>query len=605
MGWLRSVLVACITGILSLFASGYVADLAVPWYQISSFESGAGYFVVFMALVGGVAGFVVGLITSRAVAARPRPGFSKSLAFSCATVAVLLAAVAGVARLLADVPPSIDGEALFLMVELRWPARTDVPVPPALQGAGYVRLGTATGTIVRKQEDGPLFLDSAHQVDERWIVPGVVGIFTSRGQRVLEFGAGATPLGGFIVPLPAHPDRAQLEWSDWLPHARPGAPPLPDQFTYRFKVARQSEPIREDVVGPFTIGTIATYFYKTSATDQHSVRSTFRVRYRDQPMPALEQTGGALVIGGASPSLLLEAEQPDGTGACFFVSDKDGQANIRPVGPCSVPLTIRRLTSDARAFREARDHPAALGWPDRSTLASPGLYQLGETILDTRSMTATHFAFPSEPRPLPEVAPLALSPDENSFAWFSLAGTDDVPVLGVTNFRDGRSYTLPIRRDVMRYNSSRRLDPDWVLHHFEWVNGNREDMTGTVDVLTERPAFVPLPYSGELALGKAGDYQSYTLQPGGERLRGAVLEALAGLGAERLPEESSSFKRRVRLDGRLLDVAVIETGAYVAVSMDAGQGDPGFMREVGKKLDEIFATGKYDSAFEIPRADRQ
>ena len=242
MGWLRSFLVACITGILSLFASGYVADLAVTWYQISSFEGGAGYFVVFMALVGGAAGFVVGLITSRAVAARPRPGFSKSLAFSCATVAVLLAAVAGVARLLADVPPEIDGEALFLIVELRWPARTDVPVPSALQGAGYVRLGTATGTIVRKQEDGPLFLDSAHQVDERWIVPGVVGIFTSRGQRVLEFGAGATSLGGFIVPLPAHPDRAQLEWSDWLPHARPGAPPLLDQFTYRFKVARQSEP---------------------------------------------------------------------------------------------------------------------------------------------------------------------------------------------------------------------------------------------------------------------------------------------------------------------------------------------------------------------------
>jgi hypothetical protein len=123
-------------------------------------------------------------------------------------------------------------------------------------------------------------------------------------------------------------------------------------------------------------------------------------------------------------------------------------------------------------------------------------------------------------------------------------------------------------------------------------------------VLTERPAFVPLPYSGELALGKTGDYQSYTLQPGGERLRAAVLEALAGLGAERLPDESS-FKRRVRLDGRVLDVAVIETGAYVAVSMDAGQGDPGLMREVGKKLDEIFATGKYDSAFEVPRADRQ
>ncbi len=77
---------------------------------------------------------------------------------------------------------------------------------PRLQGVGYVRLGTATGTIVRKQEDGPLFLDSARQVDGRWVVPGVVGIFTSRGQRVLDVGAGATSLGGFIVPLPGHPE---------------------------------------------------------------------------------------------------------------------------------------------------------------------------------------------------------------------------------------------------------------------------------------------------------------------------------------------------------------------------------------------------------------
>jgi hypothetical protein len=203
------------------------------------------------------------------------------------------------------------------------------------------------------------------------------------------------------------------------------------------------------------------------------------------------------------------------------------------------------------------------------------------------------------------VPPLALSPDEKSFVWFSLAGADDVPVLGVTNFRDGGSYTLPIRRDVMRYNSSHHLDPEWVQHHFEWVRRHPEGDAGTADVLTERSAFVPLPYSGELALGKAGDYQSYTLQPGGERLRAAVLEALVGLGATRLPDESNGFKRRVGLEGRVLDVAVIETGAYVAVSMDAGQGDPDFMRGVGKRLDDIFATGKYDSAFEVSRPDRQ
>jgi hypothetical protein len=606
MSWILSIAVACITGIFTLFASGYVADLTVGWYRISSFEGASGYFVVFMALVGGVAGFIVGLITSRAVAARPRPGFLKSLGFSCASVAVLLAATAGTARLLADIPPEIDGETLFLLVELRWPARSDVPPPASLPEAGYVRLGTATGTVVRKQEDGPLFLDSAHQVDGRWVVPGVVGIFTSRGQRVVDIGSGTKPLAGFVVPLPAHPGPAQYDWSDWLPHARPGEAPLPDQFTYRFRVVRMSQPIREDAVGPFTIGTVATYFYKTSGTDQYSVRSMFRVRYRDKPLAGLDPAGVVALIGGPTPSFLLEAEQADGAGGCFFVTENNGQPDIRPIGECSVPLTIHRLTSDAQAFRDARDHATALGWLDRSTLAVPGLYQLGETILDTRSMTAARFTFPNEPRLLSDVAPLSLSPDEKSFAWFGLAGTDDTPVLGVTNFRDGVTYTLPIRRDVMRYNSSHRLDPEWVDHHFEWVKGTADGTADShVDRLRERPSFVPLPYSGELTLGKSGDYQSYTLQPGGERLRAAVMEALvSNLGGERLADESNGFRQRVRLDGRILDVAVIDTGAYVAVSMDAGAGDPDFMRVVGGKLDEVFATGRYDSAFEAHPPDR-
>ncbi|HET7217021.1 MAG TPA: hypothetical protein VFJ02_03200, partial [Vicinamibacterales bacterium] len=105
MGWLASVVVGIITALVAMVASGLVAGLAVDWYRISSFEGGAGYFVVFMALFGLLAGFVFGLITSRVVAARPRPGFLKALAASCGVIAGILGVIAGTARLLADIPP--------------------------------------------------------------------------------------------------------------------------------------------------------------------------------------------------------------------------------------------------------------------------------------------------------------------------------------------------------------------------------------------------------------------------------------------------------------------------------------------------------------------
>ena len=74
MGWLLSLVVACLSGALGMVAAGLLADRAVSWYRISSFEGGSGFFVVGMALLGLAGGFVVGLVVARVVAAYPRPG---------------------------------------------------------------------------------------------------------------------------------------------------------------------------------------------------------------------------------------------------------------------------------------------------------------------------------------------------------------------------------------------------------------------------------------------------------------------------------------------------------------------------------------------------
>lgn len=593
MGWLASIAVGIITAIVATFASGFVASLAVDWYRISSFEGGAGFFVVFMALVGLLAGFVIGLVVSRVTAARANPGFVKALGVSCGVVAAILGVIAGTARLLADVPPEIDGEPLFLQIELRWPANGG-PDPASLEGAAYTRLGTSNGSTVRREEDGPLFVNDAHAIDGRLVVPGAVSVFTSRGQRVLRLGVGETQFAAFAVPLPGHPSDEQRTWSDWLPHGRSGEAP-PDQFSYRFRVIKVSEPVRTDALGPFAISTIAAYFYSTGESDRLAAHAEFLVRYKGQPVAGFDRAGAVAIVGTDKPTLLAQALNANAAGECSLISEDGDRAKVEAVGSCTAPITAHPLTSDAARFSAAKKLAPVPGWFDRDTFAVPGLYQIERTILDTRTLTVTRFSLGDEPTPIPNVPPLALSPDERSLVWFGIDGSEDRPMLGVTDFTTSQSYTLTIDRARMRYNTFDDLDPAWLAHHFEWRRGDGHD------VLAERPSFVPLSYHGDLTLGRPGDYSAYTLRPGGAELRKLVVELLVTeLGGERLPDELNGYQQRVRLDGRTLEIVVIEASSYVSVSTEYGKSDPEFLRGVAARLDKLLATGKYDNAFRAP-----
>ena len=83
VSWLSSLVIALLTGIISLFASGVVAALAVEWYRISSFEGGSGFFVIGMALLGGMAGTVIGLIAARLSAARAATVVRQGVGHQC------------------------------------------------------------------------------------------------------------------------------------------------------------------------------------------------------------------------------------------------------------------------------------------------------------------------------------------------------------------------------------------------------------------------------------------------------------------------------------------------------------------------------------------
>jgi hypothetical protein len=586
MGWIASLVVAVLTAIAGLFASAGIASFAAMWYRVSSFEGGSGFFVVGLALLGGLGGFVVGLFTSRIVAARPKPRFSKALGASTGIVILLLVGVGAVGRILADIPPTIDGEELLLVTELRWPSSAASPV--AAPGSGLVQLGALSASAVRVSRDGPLFLEDAHQVEGRWVVPGAVRVFTSRGSRVLYFRVGEKVVADFIVPLPGHPGSAQRDWSEWLP--RSGEDAAPDRFTYRFRVVRQSEPIRSDVVGPFHVGTAVSYFYNVEGTRQLAAKSRFEVRYNGAPIRELGDVGALAVVAGGTPALLVDVERGDSHG-CRLLVGGGGAPKVEDVGSCSI--NGRPLTSDPARFNAARDRVIIPGWIDWSTFDVAGLFAIGEYVLDTRSLSARRFDNPDGPALVADVPPLDLSPDEGSFVRFADDGSEDNPELVVTNWRANRSYTLPIDRGRMRFNTSKTLDPEWVRHHFEWKRG-----PDGADILAERAAFTPMPYRGEVTLGPPGKFQSYTLRPGSEPLRAAIVEILTKeLGGERLPHELGGYQERVRFDGRVLNVTVGDSPSYVTVAMDPNEGDPALMKRVAAGLDAALATHRYDALF--------
>ena len=58
--------------------------------HVSSFEGGAGFFVVGMALVGLIAGFPIGLVVSRIEAPQAQRRFIKALGMSAGEMAIFL-----------------------------------------------------------------------------------------------------------------------------------------------------------------------------------------------------------------------------------------------------------------------------------------------------------------------------------------------------------------------------------------------------------------------------------------------------------------------------------------------------------------------------------
>lgn len=241
MNWFLSIVIGLFTAVAGCFAAAGVAMLCVKWYRISSFEGGSGYYVVGIALLGAVVGLITGIVCSRLLAGSASLAFLKGLGLGLGSVGAIALLALFLAWLAADLPPTIDGHELELVIEIKAPVGFTIPTP--LEG----KEPTARVSLIRgrHQPPGDIRLSEATQVDGRWVIPTTVPLQTSAARRHLHAYINDEQNHVFPLPVPAHPKRKHVEWSDWVEAGwAPGTTrPAPEaNFLMRCRVALVEPP---------------------------------------------------------------------------------------------------------------------------------------------------------------------------------------------------------------------------------------------------------------------------------------------------------------------------------------------------------------------------
>lgn len=243
MSWWLTILVGIITSIASGAAACGLAVLCVEWYRISSFEGGSGYYVVFITLIGLIAGLILGVAVSRFVAP---PGFLPASGYSLGAVAVLFGVVVLFCRLGGDVPPKIAGEKLDLEVELRCPRGL---VPKIGESSRYVPCSLTAlgwGNQRRSPVQGEVLYKRAQESEGQWTIPCRVFLYSDRSKRILGLTVNEGTDVQILLPLAGSPGEERMQWSEWRSdQILQETGKTSTAYSYRFRVRRRSEVRRE------------------------------------------------------------------------------------------------------------------------------------------------------------------------------------------------------------------------------------------------------------------------------------------------------------------------------------------------------------------------
>lgn len=234
MSWLATFGIGLLNAIIGVFGVGTLGALCVDWYRISGREGGSAYFVIFLGLLGGIAGLAIGIIGARVVGAGIAPGFLKTLALVCGSTVGLLLLATFICWLAADLNTTLRGRPVQLHAEIRCPAGFAIP-RDATDEHWYAHIDTRTRRVTSR---AALRLDDARLENGRLIIPMTLPLATSVREKLLYVRL-AENVQLFIPRFPSKPGKRYFSWSDWQDGGwEPGKPrPEPAQrFNLRFRV---------------------------------------------------------------------------------------------------------------------------------------------------------------------------------------------------------------------------------------------------------------------------------------------------------------------------------------------------------------------------------
>ena len=240
MSWSAFIVIEILSAALGLVCAGLIGSLCVEWYRVSKFEGGAGCMVVVIALLGGVAGFFVGLFAMRFVGADAAPGFFVGVGVALGAVLVVSLVALAICRLCADLAPTLDGRALELAIEVRCPKNFTVPVPDEYGATAGVYLPGK-----RRLPTAELRSAEATTVDGRIIVTATVPLTTSVQEKYLSVRFSKEHDRLLPLPLPGRLRAGDCEWSEWVESGWDAGKPEPakdEKFSARWRVQKVEPP---------------------------------------------------------------------------------------------------------------------------------------------------------------------------------------------------------------------------------------------------------------------------------------------------------------------------------------------------------------------------
>lgn len=198
-----------VSAVVGAILVGLLADQCVRWYGISSVEGESGYFVVLLALLGAVAGFVIGAASGWRATKRGGgllSGLGKALAIDVGLVAL----ATGLAYAAADHAPEVDGRGFVIEVELLTP---EGPLP--LDDSGFWPSMAIMALDGETSSYAVFEYDTALPSDGRWLIATELPLNTSVAQKRVYVKWSETEALYFPLPVARRPAEPDFEWSDW------------------------------------------------------------------------------------------------------------------------------------------------------------------------------------------------------------------------------------------------------------------------------------------------------------------------------------------------------------------------------------------------------